>query len=144
MSVSLNEAQRVIDAAVGKATELGLRISVAVCDEGGRIVAVNRMDGAFMAAAYGSIGKAIAAAAFGRPSGELAALADGPLVRGISRAEGDHMAPSAGAFPIRRGGVIVGACGVGGASDEQDEECALAGVAAYNAYGAHAAYPVPS
>ncbi len=131
MPISLDEARRVIDAAIGKAADLGLRVSVAVCDEGGRMVAMNRMDGAFMAAAYGSIGKAVAAAAFGRPSGELAANADGPLVSGIDRAEGSHMVPSAGAFPIRRDGVIVGACGVGGATDEQDEECALAGVAAY-------------
>ncbi len=70
-----------------------------------------------------------AAAAFARPNGDRAELASGPLVRGIIAAEGGHMIPSAGAVPIFRDDRIEGACGVGGASDQQDGACARAGAA---------------
>src|SRR6516225_894877 len=72
MPLMLDEAGRVISGAIAKARELNIRISVAVCDAGGRLVAFQRMDNAIWASAYGSQGKAIASAAFGRASGELA------------------------------------------------------------------------
>ena len=55
--------------------------------------------------------------------------ADTPIIRGIAAAEGGHMIPSQGAVPIIRGGVVEGACGVGGGTGQQDEDCARAGVA---------------
>jgi uncharacterized protein GlcG (DUF336 family) len=67
--------------------------------------------------------------AFARPSGELAERADTPIIRGIGAAEGGHMIPSQGAVPIMRNGVAEGACGVGGGTGQQDEDCARAGVA---------------
>ena len=82
-----------------------------------------------MAAAFGSQGKAMAAAAFARPSGQLAEHADSPLIRGIVMAEGGHMIPSGGGVPVIRQGVVEGACGVDGGTDQQDEDCARAGVA---------------
>jgi len=129
MALTLAEANQVIQAAVAKANELKIRISVAVCDAGGRLVAFNRMDGAIWASVYGSQGKAIASAAFGRASGELQERAGTPIVQGIAAAEGGHMIPSQGAMPIVRNGVVEGACGVGGGTAQQDEDCARAGVA---------------
>jgi glc operon protein GlcG len=129
MALTRAEANQVIEAAVAKANELKIRISVAVCDAGGRLVAFNRMDGAIWASVYGSQGKAIASAAFGRASGELQERAGTPIVQGIAAAEGGHMIPSQGAMPIIRNGVVEGACGVGGGTAQQDEDCARAGVA---------------
>ena len=129
MALTLAEANQVIQGAVDKAREMGIRISVAVCDAGGRLVAFNRMDGAIWASVYGSQGKAIASVAFGRASGELAERAGSPIVQGIAAAEGGHMIPSQGAVPIVRNGVAEGACGVGGGTAQQDEDCARAGVA---------------
>ena len=129
MALTLAEANQVIQGALAKARELNIRISVAVCDAGGRLMAFNRMDGAIWGSVYGCQGKAIASAAFGRASGELQERADTPIIRGIGAAEGGHMIPSRGAMPILRGGVVDGACGVGGGTAEQDEECARAGVA---------------
>ncbi len=40
------------------------------------------------------------------------------------------MIPGQGAVPILRNGVVEGACGVGGGTGQEDEECAKAGVAA--------------
>jgi glc operon protein GlcG len=128
MTLTLDEANRVLRAAVRKAEELGIKVSVAVCDAGGRLVALQRMDGAIWASAYGCQGKAVASAAFGRPSGEMAARADQPTPRGIAAAAGGEMIMGQGAVPIIRNGVIEGACGVGGGTSQQDEDCARAGV----------------
>ena len=100
MTLTLDEANRIMRGALAKATELNIKISAAVCDGGGRLIAMQRMDGAIWASAYGSHGKAVASAAFGRPSGEMAARADQPTPRGIAAAEGDHMIMGQGAVPI--------------------------------------------
>jgi glc operon protein GlcG len=129
MPLTLAEANQVVQGALEKARQLNIRISVAVCDAGGRLVAFNRMDGAIWAGAYGSQGKAIASVAFGRASGELQERAGSPIVSGIAAAEGGHMIASQGAVPIVRNGMVEGACGVGGGTSQQDEDCARAGVA---------------
>ena len=129
MSLTLAEANQVVQGALDKARETNIRISAAVCDAGGRLMAFNRMDGAIWASVYGCQGKAIASVAFGRASGELAERAGSPIVLGIAAAEGGHMIASQGAVPIIHSGVVVGACGVGGGTAQQDEDCARAGVA---------------
>jgi uncharacterized protein GlcG (DUF336 family) len=129
MSLTLAEASQIVQGALDKAREMNIRISAAVCDAGGRLMAFNRMDGAIWASVYGCQGKAIASVAFGRASGELAERAGSPIVQGIAAAEGGHMIPSQGAVPIVRNGGVVGACGVGGGTAQQDEDCARAGVA---------------
>src|SRR5712691_9233776 len=112
MALTLAEANQIVQAALTKAREMNIKISVAVCDAGGRLMAFNRMDGAIWGSVYGSQGKALASAAFARPSGELQERADTPIIRGIATAEGGHMIPSQGAVPIIRNGVLEGACGV--------------------------------
>jgi glc operon protein GlcG len=129
MALNLAEAGQVVQGALAKAKELNIKVSVAVCDAGGRLVAFNRMDGAIWGSVYGSQGKAIASVAFGRASGELQERAGTPIIQGIAAAEGGHMIPSQGAVPIIRNGVVEGACGVGGGTAQQDEDCARAGVA---------------
>jgi uncharacterized protein GlcG (DUF336 family) len=129
MPLTLADANRIVQAAVERAREKNIRISVAVCDAGGRLVAFNRMDNAIWASVYGCQGKAIASVAFGRASGELQERAGSPIIQGIAAAEGGHMIPSQGAVPIIRNGVVEGACGVGGGTAQQDEDCARAGVA---------------
>ena len=129
MAFTLDEANRVAEGAIAHAQTLDITICVAVCDAGGRLIAFQRMSGAMWAAVYGCQGKAIASAAFGRPSGDLTERADHPTFRGIVAAEGGHMILGRGAVPIVRDGVIAGACGVGGGTGEEDEECAHAGVA---------------
>jgi len=130
MGLTLEEANRIIRGAIKKAEELNIRISAAVCDAGGRLVALQRMDGAIWASVYGSQGKAVASAAFGRASGELTPRADQPTPRAIAAAEGGHMIMGQGAVPILRGGRLEGACGVGGGTSQQDEDCARAGIEA--------------
>ena len=81
MELTLDESNRMVQAAIAKAEGFNIKISVAVCDAGGRLVAFNKMDGAIWAGVYGSQGKAITSVAFGRPSGEFQERADSPIVR---------------------------------------------------------------
>ncbi len=129
MPLTLQEANRVAAAAIAHAESLGILICVSVADAGGRLIAFQRMDGAIWAAVYGSQGKAAASAAFGRPSGDLTERADHPTFRGIVAADGGRMILGKGGAPILRNGQLVGACGVGGGTGEEDEDCARAGAA---------------
>ena len=129
MALTLDEANRVADGAIAHARTLDIAICVAVCDGGGRLIAFQRMDGAMWAAVHGCQGKAIASAAFGRPSGDLTERADHPTFRGIVAAEGGRMILGRGAVPTIRDGAVAGACGVGGGTGEEDEACARAGAA---------------
>jgi uncharacterized protein GlcG (DUF336 family) len=128
MALTLEEANRIARGALAKAEALNIKINVAVCDAGGRLIAFQRMDNAIWGGVYGSQGKAVASAAFGRPSGDLTERADHPTMRGIVAAEGAHAILGQGAVPIIRNGVVEGACGVGGGTGQQDEDCARAGV----------------
>jgi len=128
MALTLAEANRIAQGALAKAGDLKIKINVAVCDIGGRLMVFQRMDDAMWAGVYGSQGKAIASASFGRPSGELTERAEHPTFRGIVAAEGGHMIMGQGAVPIIRDGVVEGACGVGGGTAQEDEDCARAGV----------------
>lgn len=129
MVLFLEEANRIIRGAIAKAEEDGLKISVAVCDAGGHLLAFNRMDGAHWASSLGSQGKARGAVAFQQPTSWLEERVVKPVFRGIIEADGGRIIAGKGAVPIMREGVVVGACGVGGVSADQDEMCALAGVA---------------
>lgn len=126
-SITLNQANRVLRATLKKAAELNIKVTAAVVDDGGRLVALQRMDGAIWASVYGSQGKAVASAAFGRPSGVMQERASQPTPAGIAAAEGGHMIMGQGAVPLFRNGVLVGACGVGGGTSQEDEDCAKAG-----------------
>jgi len=129
MSLTLAEANRVIQGAIAKAEELEIQISVAVCNAGGRLVAFARMDGGNWAGVYDAQGKAVACAAFRKDCGELQGWADSHLMRAIVNADGGHIMPGIGGVLVRRKGEIIGACGAGGGTGAQDEQCAIAGAA---------------
>jgi uncharacterized protein GlcG (DUF336 family) len=56
MTLTLAEAHRITEGAIAKARELEVEISVTVHDANGRLIALNRMDGAFAVSNRGSIG----------------------------------------------------------------------------------------
>jgi uncharacterized protein GlcG (DUF336 family) len=128
MTLTLEEANRIAQGALAEAAKLEITINVAVCDPGGRLLVFQRMDNAMWAGAYGSQGKAIAAAAFGQPSGNLTERAEHPTFRGIVAASGGAMILGQGGVPVIRDGATIGACGVGGGTGQQDEDCARAGI----------------
>jgi glc operon protein GlcG len=135
MSIRLAEANRAIHAALAKAHNLAVRICVTVCDADGRIVAFQRMDGALAEADLASVGKALASVRTGRPSGDesIKGLEYFRAATVIGEAAPRLRRP--GGLPIIRAGQVEGALGVGGASDDQDAECALAGIDALEEKG---------
>jgi glc operon protein GlcG len=135
MSIRLAEANRAIQAALAKAHNLAVNISVTVCDADGRLVAFQRMDGALAEAGRASIGKALASARSGRPSGDESIEGSEYFRAATVIGEGAPLIRRPGGLPIIRGGQVEGALGVGGATDEQDVECALAGVDAFTSSG---------
>src|SRR5919204_4949535 len=127
MALTLAEAKRMIQAARAKAEELHVKLSVAVCDAGGNLLAFNRMDGASAVSATVAQGKAAASAGFGRASGTL--QADSPVIQAVIAALGGRMLPARGAVPVVKSNELIGAVGASGATAEQDEQCAHAGAA---------------
>ena len=128
MAITLAEANRMVQAAVAKADELSVKVSIAVCDAGGNLLAFNRMQGASAVSATVAQGKAAASAVFGRASGTL--QADSPVIQSVIATMGGRMLPAQGAVPVLKDGEVVGAIGGSGATSQQDEECAQAGSAA--------------
>jgi len=117
-----------VQAAVGKADQLSVKVSIAVCDAGGNLLAFNRMEGASAVSATVAQGKAAASAGFGRASGSL--QADSPVIQAVIATMGGRMLPAQGAVPVLKDGELVGAIGGSGATAQQDEDCAQAGMAA--------------
>lgn len=131
-TLTLAGAKKAIAAAVAKARELNAPGGViAVVDDGGNLMAVERLDGTFAAGALISIGKARTAAIFKRPTSVFEKIIrDGrtPMVAL------NDFTPLQGGVPIEMNGQVVGAIGVSGAaSAQQDEELAIAGAGALSA-----------
>jgi glc operon protein GlcG len=124
MNLSLAEANRVIAGALAKAAELNVKVSVAICDAGGRLVAFQRIDGSILASVFASQGKAVTSVIVGRPSGDVT---DNPALAGVVAAAGGILIAGKGGVPLIRDGIVVGACGVAGAAWDQDEMCACSG-----------------
>ena len=132
MGVTQDEARGSVVAAIKQASALGIRVSVAVVDEGGYLIELSRMDGAPALSPQIAEAKAAGAAVMGRPGDVLAdnyekrpgffaaasSLARRPLVPGL------------GSVLIVRDGRLVGAIGVSGGRPEQDLDIANAGLAA--------------
>ena len=113
------------------ARDHGYSISVTVVDAMGHLIGHQRMDGALLLSSYGSVGKAIAAAGLGLPSGEESDVdLNRSSVSGVL-AHGLAVIRRPGGLPIKRGGEVEGSIGVSGApTDKQNEECARRGVGA--------------
>ena len=128
MSLDLEQSQIALSAAIAHATGLDIAVCVAVLDAGGRLMAFARMDQSNWASIHGAQGKALTAAATRSRSG---AIPPESVVMGrIAELEGGNMIYAKGAVPLIREGVLLGAVGVGGASADLDEACALAAAAA--------------
>jgi len=117
-----------VTAAIAKAKELNIQMSIAVVDAGGHLLAFNRIEDSMWLAIHGSQGKAVASTSIGLPSGDIPA--DSPVLQAIIALTGAKMVAAQGAVPIRRDGVLIGAIGGGGGTGEEDEICAKVGLAA--------------
>ena len=127
--LTLNAAKQIIATAVGEARRLRAPGAViAVVDDGGNLVALERLDGTFPAGANISIGKARTAATFKRPTKAFEDVIKNGRTAMVALPD---FTPLQGGLPIMIGEEVIGGIGVSGAaSAPQDEEIALAGAAA--------------
>ena len=128
-ALTLEGARQIIATAIGEARRLNAPGGViAVVDDGGNLMALERLDGTFGAGAQISIGKARTAALFKRPTKAFEDIIKNGRTAMVALAD---FTPLQGGIPIIVGEEVVGGIGVSGAaSAQQDEELALAGAAA--------------
>ena len=127
--LTLDGAKKVIAAAVAEAKSKNAPGgAIAVVDEGGSLVAVERLDNTFAAGANISIGKARTAVLFKRPTKFFEDVINKGRTAMTTLTD---FTPLQGGIPIIVDGEVIGAVGVSGAaSAQQDEELAIAGASA--------------
>src|SRR4051812_24919210 len=123
MGLALETARRLIDAGIDAAAGHGLKLSFAVVDAGGHVVAIARMDDADWITPEVALGKAWTAAAFrtassaqGDKAKDLVAFAGA-----ISAATHGRYTPQIGGLPVVIDGSPAGGMGASGASGQEDE-----------------------
>jgi uncharacterized protein GlcG (DUF336 family) len=124
--LTLDGAKKVIAAAVAEAKSKNAPGgAIAVVDEGGNLVAVERLDNTFAAGANISIGKARTAVLFKRPTKFFEDVINKGRTAMTTLTD---FTPLQGGIPLVVDGQVIGAVGVSGAaSAQQDEELAIAG-----------------
>ena len=131
MELTLKDCDRLVEAGMKKAQEIGVPMVLAVVDQNGDVIEARRMDDALIVSVTLAPHKAYTAATVRLPTHELAAVSQpGQSLYGI-----DVNLPKitlvGGGLPLRKDGKVVGAVGVSGGSVEQDIAVAQAMVAAY-------------
>jgi len=125
--LTLAAAKKIVAAAEVEAQKRGSTVVIAVVDDAGHLILLERLDDTQVASVEVAIGKARTAAIFRRPSkdfedqirnGRVAALA----LTGAT--------PLQGGVPILVDGKVVGAIGVSGNTPQEDEDIAKVGAAA--------------
>jgi uncharacterized protein GlcG (DUF336 family) len=129
MHVSFEVAQEIIEKAVEKSKEIGVKMCIAVLDSGGNLKSFTRMDDAWVGSIDIAIKKAKTACYFAMPSGEIGKLSvPGSPLYGIEHSN-DGLITFPGGLPIvDEEGMLIGAIGVSGDTVENDHLVAQAGV----------------
>jgi uncharacterized protein GlcG (DUF336 family) len=127
-TVSLQEAEDIINGAKVKIAELGVKMSVSITDARGDLIAMIRTDGASWRTPFISKGKAVASACFGLPSVELEDRSKAPVFQAFTVLQDGHFIMGQGALPIYKNGEIAGAVGASGGTSQEDEDVSRAGL----------------
>lgn len=128
MSLTLDQAEKLSEAAKAKAKAIGVPMNIAIVDEGANLVSFHRMDNAWLGSIDISIKKAKTARFFDMNTGEIGKLSQpgGPLYN-IEHSNGGLITFPGGVVLKEKNGKVIGAIGVSGGSVEQDHEVATAG-----------------
>jgi uncharacterized protein GlcG (DUF336 family) len=132
MSLTLRQANSIIEAALAKARAMNIKpLAVVVLDESGNVKAAQREDGASMFRFDVAQGKAWAAVAMGASSRALAKRAkDNPnfFIALAATAQGKFLPQTGGVLIRDASGQIVGAAGASGGTGEEDEAACAHGI----------------
>ena len=121
--LTLEIARRLLEAAEEEARRQELRLSFAIVDAGGHVVAIARMDEADWITPDIALGKAWTAAAFRAPSDAQGKKAKDlvAFAGSISAATHGRYTPQIGGLPVEVDGAVVGGMGASGATGQEDE-----------------------
>ncbi|HEX7369412.1 MAG TPA: heme-binding protein [Rhodanobacteraceae bacterium] len=130
-TIDLEDARRMIVAGEAKARDIGQPMNIALVDNGGNLIAFAHMDGAWKGSVDIAINKAFTSVMFELPTEDLAKKAqpDKPFY-GIQVSNHGRVMVFAGGIPLKQGGKCVGAVGVSGGDNKQDQTVAEAAVSA--------------
>ncbi len=127
----------IIAGAAAKSQAMGIKENIAVVDDGGHLIAFERMEGARPASVYTALTKATTAATMRQPSGPFppGTTKPDPLLnislQNAAAASGGKITTLYGGVPVVVDGQVIGAVGVGGGTGEQDAQVARAGIQAF-------------
>jgi uncharacterized protein GlcG (DUF336 family) len=126
MQLTYSKATELIQAALTKADEINVPVSVAVMDSGRELLAFARQDGAPLLSTEIAQGKAFTSRSLNMPTSQVGPLTQpgGPLF-GLEVSSRHLLVTFAGGQPLSTDGVVIGAIGVSGGTVEQDDEIAL-------------------
>ncbi|EPH06069.1 ATP:cob(I)alamin adenosyltransferase [Propionibacterium sp. oral taxon 192 str. F0372] len=117
-SLDLALAQRLCDAALAKADEMGVAVVFAAVDGSGALLLLNRQPDSLLASIDVAMNKAWSAFAFKRPTADLKKHADD--LKGLESTNSGRVIMFPGGVPLTVRGRIIGGIGVSGGSDEED------------------------
>ncbi len=135
MSITLEQASKIIDCALAKAREAKMNpITIAIVDDGGNLKAMKREDGRGAAMRPQiALGKAFAAVGMGRSTRALQDMAQQrPWFSAslVSVAQGGYVPVPGGVLILDADGNVIGAAGATGDTADNDEIAAVAGIEA--------------
>ncbi|KQS93255.1 heme-binding protein, partial [Chryseobacterium sp. Leaf394] len=128
MNITLEQAQKAIEAALEKSKELGVKMNIAVVDSGVNLVAFAKMDDAWLGSIDIAQKKAKTARYFNMNSGEIGKLSQpGQPLYNIEHSNNGLISFPGGVLIKDSTGNIIGAIGVSGSTVDDDHEVATAG-----------------
>jgi uncharacterized protein GlcG (DUF336 family) len=132
--LSVAEAHVIIEGAIAYAREKNVRMGVVVLDTSGEIIAGERMDGASGRNVRFAEGKAFASVTYRNTTQALSETYKTRPDRyfGIMNMYGSKVYLVGGGVPLAVDGKLVGAVGVAGLAEFEDERAGRAGIAAWD------------
>lgn len=127
--IDIEDARLLLKGAADKANEIGVPMCIAITDDGGNLVAFERMIGGKVTSITIAIDKAYTAAAAKKATHEYGQSSQpGSPAYGINSALGGRLMVVAGGLPIVVAGEVVGGIGLSSGTPDEDRLCAQAGI----------------
>lgn len=147
LKLELDEAKVMIEAAKKKSEEINVFETIAIVDDGGYVIALERMNGARITGPEIAIAKAFTAAGHKRSTHLFNTEPNGPALPGNEAFGIQHMlngkfAIFVGGFPIVVNGEVIGGVGISGGNGEQDTAVGTAALQALQEFLSNDGYEV--
>ncbi|WP_286229782.1 GlcG/HbpS family heme-binding protein [Neobacillus mesonae] len=127
--VTLELVKELIAGAEAEAKKIGVAMVISVVDEGGNLIAVHRMDDAWLASIEIAQNKAWTSVALKMPTANLAAATvPAAELYGLNTTNSGRLVVFGGGIPLVSDGKVVGAVGVSGSTVPHDVQVAEAAV----------------